>query len=445
MIDQSAPEQLTVGDLMTFWVETPSTAFQIGLAAVLDAEPLVDADGSLRLEELRADLERRSSAIPRFRQRVRWNRLGKGRPAWVAAECFDIAVHVDVGRVPPPGDERAWLAWCATNAAMPLDHGEPLWRITFATGRADGAVGMLLVVHHAVFDGMAGVAAFERLFADPPTSGQRLAAVSSAGRPALVSPDELPTHPLRTLRRAAAQLPGAARVTRDVIHQLRARAPDLPWAGPIDDTRHVAVVRRRLDHVHASARDLGSTVNDLVLAAVASALRDLLRAGGDEPSRPLRASMPIAVPGPAVNAGRLVIVELPVTEMTIMDRLQDIAAQTRALKLSGDLTHADVTNAKGFPVFLVHAAIAWASRRAGSRVNLYVTNVVGPSEILRLGCSRLSELVPISPLSAGIHLGVTVFSYAGELIVSFQVDGAIADVDLLAAAVGEALDALALA
>jgi hypothetical protein len=229
-----------------------------------------------------------------------------------------------------------------------------------------------------------------------------------------------------------------------VIKELKIKAPTTALAGTLGPTRQLAVVRRRLDDVHTAAHAWHVTVNDLALAAVASGLRALLVALGEQPpAQPLRASMPVAVVGRRANAGRMVIVELPVDDLAPVERLQRVAASTRRHKGEGDLAHTELTHSDAFPLFLARAGFRWLRRHGAGRVNLYTTNVVGPPTPLRVAGALLYDVIPIAPLVAGVRLGVAIFSYAGGLIITPHADGALSHLDLLADAIGEELDRLA--
>ncbi|MEP6463744.1 MAG: wax ester/triacylglycerol synthase domain-containing protein [Frankiaceae bacterium] len=346
----SAVDRLGTGDLSAFWAEGPGTPFQVAVAGSLEAAPLLDARGGLDLDRLLADLERRTRRVPRMRQRVHWTRFGQGRPFWQDDDSFEITRHVEHQAVPPPGDEAAWLASCAELAVVPLRRDRPLWRLTLVTGRADGAVGLLLVVHHAMVDGLAGVATLTELL-DPaplqapalpwqpkPAPVRRVLVRDAVGERVAA---------LLTALRALPALPGLLRglgATREALSTL---APTTPLSGPIGCTRRLAVVRRPLADLRAAAHATGVTVNDVVLAAVATGLRAiLLHRGVDVTGLELRASMPVAVRGRDQNEGALVVVPLPVDEPDLPRPLARIAASTQALKESGDIAHADITNSR---------------------------------------------------------------------------------------------------
>jgi hypothetical protein len=103
--------------------------------------------------------------VPELRRHIRWTGFGQGRPAVVDDYDFDIGRHltdVDLAGVDEPG----FWGWCANRSVEPLDRDHPLWRVTLVTGLASGQVGVLVVMHHALADGIAGALQAQRLL-DP--------------------------------------------------------------------------------------------------------------------------------------------------------------------------------------------------------------------------------------------------------------------------------------
>jgi hypothetical protein len=136
------------------------------------------------------------------------------------------------------------------------------------------------------------------------------------------------------------------------------------------------------------------------------------------------------------------VLPLPVAEADPARRLTRVVAITRAAKAGRDRDRRGLLASPLVPISLLRLGIGWLRRRGGSRVNLYVTNVPGPPRPLWLLGARLRVAVPIAPLVAGVPLAVAALSYAGDLVVSFQTDGAVADLGVLAAGAAEDLDAL---
>ena len=106
----------------------------VAALGVVDGTDLLDAAGRLRLEEVRADLERRLHLAPRLRRVLVRPRPGLGPAAWADDARFDIRWHMRARPVPPPGDEAALLAACSDLNQPPLDRSRPLWELWLLPG-----------------------------------------------------------------------------------------------------------------------------------------------------------------------------------------------------------------------------------------------------------------------------------------------------------------------
>ena len=445
-------DRLGVGDLATLWAEEPGTPMHIGLAGLLDPEPLVDEHGRPRLDELRAAVEARLDRVPQLRRRIRWTGFGQGRPALTDDQELAITRHVvavDLGGL----EERGFWTWCAGQALEPFDRAHPLWRVTLATGLAGGRAGVLVVMHHALADGVAGAALAGRLL-DPAPDTVVPARPWRPARPP--GPLALAVDAVATWLAAVAaglahlsRAPAAIRAAHWDLAATRAavaqRAPATSLSRPIGRGRQLAVLHRPLDQVKQVGHVHGATVNDVLLSAVAGGLRRLL-VGRGEPvaGLELRVSVPVGAPGGSRNAGGStpMVLPLPVGDPDPASRLASVVAITRAAKAGRDRGYRGLLASPLVPTGLLRLGVRWLRRHGGSRVNLYVTNVPGPARPLWLAGARLRVAVPIAPLVAGVPLAVAALSYAGDLVVSFQMDGGAADLEVLAGGVADELDTL---
>jgi hypothetical protein len=179
--------------------------------------------------------------------------------------------------------------------------------------------------------------------------------------------------------------------------------------------------------LRAAAHTHGCTINDLLIAAVTAGLRDLLRSRGEcRDGLVLRASVPVGAQ--QGSAGGMFIASLPVGVPDKAERLQIIRQATSAGK---GRPNQGVAGIVALPPSLARLGAAWAKRRATTHINLYVTNVPGPTSALYLAGARLLEAVPLAPLVAGVKLSVTALSYNGQFAVSLLVDDSIPDLSVL--------------
>jgi diacylglycerol O-acyltransferase / wax synthase len=407
------------------WAEDFGWSENIGALAILDSTRLLDPDSRVRIEAVRRAVEPRLQLVLRFRQLLYRPRRGLGWPLWVDAPSFDLAEHVRLQPLAAPGDEAQLLAACARLHRRPLDPARPLWEAWLLPGLPEGRVGLFLRAHHSLADGVAGVAAFGALLhltADPP-----------APVPLPWTPAPMPTTGQLLADNLRRRLRGLGRGLAGLAHPSRmlrgARSASAAWRGgfaqraprtslnrPIGADRRLAVVRAHLEAAKQVAHARHATVNDVVLAAVAGGLRQLLAGRGEEvEGLVLRVAVPVSLhqerPGRARgNQDGMMMVPLPLGELDPVRRLDLIAAETAARK-----PKARAQTGSGIFRF---AAVqrAWYRFLANQRsVNLVVSNVPGPPVPLYLAGARLLELFPVVPILGNVTLGVGVLSYAGQL------------------------------
>jgi WS/DGAT/MGAT family acyltransferase len=417
--------RLTLGELATVWVDEPVAPFQIALAGQFDATPFLRDDGTVDLQRIRAELVRRAGRVPALRRRVVWTPVGRGRPYWTDDADFDPGRHVACASLPAG---VSFIEWCAQQIVEPLDRDRPLWRAAVVPGLPGARFGALIVLHHAVADGLTGVALAASLMDAVPEGGlpDRPAPRPGPAAPSAAAPSTAP--PRRSL---PARLRQHWRQLVDAAADFRTPAPVTSLSRPIGAHRRLATVSMPLQDVHQAGLRLGVSVNDLLLAAVSGGLRELLAGRGDElTGLVLRTSMPVGARG-AGQATGILLVGLPVGDPDPLSRLAAIHREATLLKTRLQAGGGDVLDVLHLPTPAARTAVRWMRRIAGRRVNLFVTNVPGPAAPLELAGARLLEAVPIAPLVRGVPLGIAALSYAGTLNVSIDADAAIDDLEVL--------------
>lgn len=480
--------RLRPADLANLWAEGPGSPLQIALVAEFAAGPLVLPDGRPDLPRIRAELARRAGRVPELTRRVRWTRLGEGLPVWVD-DPSDPAERIGFATLPAGAD---LVGWCADRVVVALDRDRPLWRAEIVDGLPCGWFGLVVVLHHALADGLAGVALAGRLLdagpdgdagrgragggAPGPSAGAAGAPAAGAGGVAdaagggapaagaagdgrAVSGERTagaePTHRelvadalrrrLRSVRAAVRSLPrlpaGLRRVGRGVagtVRVLRRPAPPTSLPRRLGPRRRLAAVRMPLADVRAAGHAADATVNDVVLAAVAAGLRARFTARGEPvDGLALPVSMPVARGGG--RPGGMVLVSLPVGEPDPVRRLAAITAATTRAKAQLRAGEGDLFDVGRLPVPVARLAVRWMRDRAARYVSLFVTDVPGPPQPLWLAGARMLDAVPVAPLSADVPLGVAVLSYAGTLAVAVNADAHVDDLDVLVRGIADEL------
>ena len=445
-------DRLTAEDRLMLWPDQLWPQ-EIGALAILDGRPLLYPDGRLRINAVRQAVEARLHLVPRFRQVLNVPRRGLGGPMWVDDPGFDVAEHVRVTNVPAPANDAALLSVTEELRRCRLDRSRPLWDMWFLTGLPDQRIGLFARMHHAIADGIAGVAtlgAFFDVSADTP---------SGTARP--WTPARMP--PSRALiadniRRHAAGLGGAlshlARPT-DTMRHIRDACPTVRsifFASPtprtsLDQTigpdRALAIIRGNLDLTKRAAHRHDAKVNDVVLDITAAGLDALLRSRG-ETAKDL--ALPVYVPVTLRRAqdrddarGNMIgqmIVSVPIGECDPGARLEQIAVAATRQKES---SHPNLGTL--FRSRLVRMALLALLQR--HPVSVTTADVPGPPHAVYFAGARLLEVFPVLPLIANVTIGVGALSYAGQFNIGVVADqDAIPDLVTFVAAAQDELSAL---
>lgn len=448
-------QRLSGLDAGFLYMETPSLHMHTLKVAVLAPPP----EGALPFEEMRAEIGRTLPRLPPLRRRLVEVPLRFHHPVWIDDPDFDLEYHVRRVVLPPPGDRRALEAAIGDLAGLPLDRDRPLWRMHVFEGLADGRLAVLVKIHHAVADGAAASAllanamqvAGEPAPGEPPSEVWRPEPVPAASRlladafvdhlhqlaglPGLLRRTVRGVAGLRTHRREA-----GVRPPLPVLH-----TPRTPFNTALTPHRAFATATVALDDARAVKQAFGVTLNDVVLAMVAGALRGMLLEWGELPDRPLVAGVPVAadpVTGPAGAAGsaaaaggarpsgpRLAGNRVSNLFTTLATDMADPVARLRAIHrvtaeakvqqrlLGADTFAAWVQYTPPGPFSWV--VRQWSRRRIADRmrppINLVVSNVPGPVRQLEAAGARLDEIYSVGPVLEGIGLNVTVWSYRDRL------------------------------
>ncbi len=438
-------ETLTPLDASFLYMESDHTPMHMGFIGVFESGPLHDANGRLRLDDVRAEVESRLPLVPKLRQRVRFPLVGESAPVWVDDEEFDITNHVHQAALPDPGDEAQLLDLCARLMSYPLDRSHPLWDLWLIDGLEGGRVGLLEMLHHSVADGLAGVELATVLLDLEPKAPAHRRGVVWQPAPA---PPRIPLA-VNALARFGAlgwelaadgwrALRHPSQTSRVVSHYTSAFGSllsrpaatiDCSLNTPVGFDRCAKVVRQPMDELRRAERHFGVTLNDLLLTAIASGVHDLLSARGEVmEGRMLQVLVPVGADhhgdrelGNDVSA---MVVSLPIGAAPPAERLRVVADAERGAKVHDQAlaTHLLVNALDALPP----AALSAVSHLVHHQpfVNLVVTNVPGPPVPLYVLGARLLQAIPLVPLGGNLSLGVAALSYDGQLSIGILADPA---------------------
>lgn len=432
-------ERIGPGDLTQLATDVGPVAMNVGAVLVLES-----GGAGLDVDGLGRELARRVARIPRLRQRLRTLPWGFGRPVWIDDEAFDPGGHITTIPCPEPGDRRALLDLAVAQVTHPLPRTRPLWRAVLVTGLAGGDVGLVIVLHHVLADGIGGLAVLASLADAPGVPAGPPGAQPRARQPAPTLP-ELALDNAGTRLRALARVPGSlarVRLARDELgaHRLRTAAR-CSLNAPTGPRRRVTCIDVPIAALRAAARGHGATVNDVLLVAVTAAMAELLAARGERVPE-LVVSVPISARASATtrelgNEVGVMPVAVPVTG-SLPGRLTVVTGQTSAQKGMRRGASASLVG----PAFRGLAAVGvfrWFVDRQ-RLVNTFLTNLRGPAEPLTLDGVRIGRIVPVTVTAGNVTTAFAALSYAGRLTVSVIVDpDRVPDADALAEALRRSL------
>jgi diacylglycerol O-acyltransferase / wax synthase len=405
----------------------------------------------------------RADAVPRFRQKLAYPPAQTGRPFWIDDSNFNLEYHLRHSALPAPGSEEQLRRMAARVFSQQLDRSKPLWELWLIQGLTRNRFALVTKTHHAVVDGVSGVDIATVLFdlnpvpepADPdrtwaPEPEPSAATLLAKGVEDLV---RTPVRAVRRLERVVEHPDSAVRQVRDAVEAVSEvgwnfanPAPKVPLNVEIGSHRRFVWVRSDLDHLKRVKNVFGGTVNDVVLAVVAGALRDWLRGRGIRTQGlELRAQVPVSIRGQDEHGqlgNRLAVMRapLPVYIDDPVRRLETVTRAMQGLKQSKQALGAEVIsrfNDFAPPTLLAQAARINFSTRL---FNLTVTNVPGPQVPLYVLGRELEDVFPVGFLPPNQALFVAIMSYNGGVNFGLLADyDAMDDVDVVAQGIEAAI------
>ena len=427
-VDRASP-----ADLMQLATDVGPAPMHVGAVLVLGTGPGFSVQEAQRL------LGDRIRAVPRLRQRLHRAPPGCGRPSWADDPAYDLRHHVQQRRCPPPGDQRALLEVAAAVSGEPLPRSRPLWSATFVTGLADGSAGLVIIMNHVLADGIGGLAVLAQLVDEDP--GLPSATPEAGGFPLPPPQAAVAADAWAGRARRLADLAGSVRAIRHGLAELGGAYP--PRTLPPTSLNQPTGPRRRLDVATAdlaAIRELGhtygSTINDVILAAITGSLRALLASRGEQLDL-VTISVPVsarqeAFGGQLGNQIGVMPVSLPANG-GLAARITQIAAITRQRKTAARGTSAALLG----PPFRLLAAtglLRWFINRQ-RLVHTFATNLRGPGQPLTFAGAPVQAIIPIPNTTGNVTVTFAALSYTGTLQLTVLSDPSrVPDVALLTAA-----------
>ena len=453
-------KQLSGLDASFLYMETPTTFGHVSGLGIYQ-RPSPDFSP---YDEVHSRFGALVGAVEPFRRRIVQVPFGLDHPYWIDDADFDLDYHVRHLGLAPPGSIDQLGEQVARIFGRALDRSRPLWEVYVIEGLEDGRWALMTKFHHSTVDGAAGVIMLNMLTdSDPGATGHP--------EPVAWNPEPVPTdmdllrrtalsfarRPLKGMRtqlrigQTIAEAVGvpavseAVAVTRANVRRVVRRnlaprpdnerrvrlpitsAPPTPWNKSITAHRRFAMRSASLEDIKRLKNLIGGTVNDVVMALCTGALREYLLVHDALPDRPLRAMVPVSIrtgneDDPWTNRVSAIVADLPTNCADPLERVRLCQVAMEDAKKQFDLIPADVImeGSQATSPLVATAAVRLASRmrlanRFTTPVNVVISNVPGPRHPLHFAGAQMDNYIPLSIVTDGMGLNITVHSYLDRL------------------------------
>ncbi|MFC9841372.1 wax ester/triacylglycerol synthase family O-acyltransferase [Rhodococcus sp. NPDC127530] len=385
---------------------------------------------------------------PIFRKRARRSVTTLGQWGWDTATDVDVDYHVHRNAVPVPGGMCELMTLVSRLHGTPLDRGRPLWEMHLIEGLAEGRYAVYTKIHHALADGASAMNLLRRSMSEDPTRRgmpapwQPAAPATATGMagpaPASSMPINLrglPSQVLRAARDAAGEVAGLAPALAGTVDRalraeggpLSTRAPHTMFNVAIGGARHFAARTFPLERIRLLAKHADATINDIILAMSAGALRTYLHDLGALPAEPLIAMVPVSLrpntsgtDSESASGNRIGVLMCnlathlpdPAHRLdTVRTCMREGKHALRAMSPGQVLA----TSALGAAPLGIEMLLG---RRGPQRppFNLVISNIAGPDTPLYWNGARLDSLYPLSIPVTGQALNITCTSSDDQLV-----------------------------
>jgi diacylglycerol O-acyltransferase / wax synthase len=434
-------KRLSGWDALLLYSETPNVHMHTIKAGIIDVSGF---EGTPDIAAFREILYHRLHKLDPMRFQLVDIPFKFHHPMWREHVDIDLEYHVRPLRLPSPGGRREFDDAVGEIASTPLDRSKPLWVMYFTEGLADGNVAVISKVHHALADGVASGNLIARAMdlQDAPNDDRDSFETDPPPAPA-----ELMNAAFRDHLRQIGRLPGALRYTAQGIGRVRRSSRKLstlsrPFEPPPTFMNHTLTTQRRfatatlaLDDVKETRKQLGVTINDVVLAIAAGAVRELQLKYDGKVVGPLLVSVPVSIdPDPNRiwgNKFTTLTVAVPTQIAEPVERVHEVHGAAESAKEAHHLLGPELYGrwAAYFPPASVEAMSQRMalSTKQSKMLNFLVSNVPGPRERGKVAGAVVREFYSVGPLLAGSGMNITVWSYADQLSISVLTDDATVD------------------
>jgi diacylglycerol O-acyltransferase len=423
-------------------LESPEMPMHVGSMQILDLPAGYEGDF---YEDAKRYLGARMHLADVFQRKLELMPFELANPVWVEDDDLDLDYHVRHVILPRPGTREQLEKYVARLHSSLLDRSRPLWEVYVIEGLNTGQIALYSKMHHATIDGQAGVAVTRALYTptatpDPvkkPRSRKHLSR-SQIGMAELAGAGL--SNALQQYVKLVKALPAGAKALASVFFPVSEgdgkrhfalpkgwnRAPRTQFNVAVTNQRSFAARSLPLAEVKSMAKASGASLNDIVMAICAGALRRYLADYDALPAKPLVAAVPVSLREAGnTDTGNQVTMML----VSLATDLEDPIARLAAIHASADIGKKFTGSIKaaipmdfpsfGAPWLMSGLASLYGRSRLADRlppiVNVAISNVPGPQFPLYFAGAKLAEWYPVSIPAHGIALNITVQSYDGAV------------------------------
>jgi len=433
-------ESISGMDATFLYTETPTSPMHVGSVAVIE--------GALDFATFRNRIRSRIHMVPKLRKRLVYVPMSIDYPYWVDDPNFDIDMHINHIKLPGKGDWKALRQVASSIFSEHLDQSRPLWSFTFVEGLdhipqvKKGSVAVISKIHHVAIDGAGGAGILGLIFDMSPIKTEfkepkpfNPAPIPNELAMVLKSTMSFAQNPLK-FPKLLSEVFTATFKSGVLSRAQRADLPTAPFTAPATPINGLVAARRKwntailsLDRIKVLKKKMGTTINDVILAICAGALRRYLLEKNKLPKKPLVAMVPISTRGSGIESSgnniSSMLVQLATNIENPIERLEVIQENTDRGKTYNGAVGAKTLSkmAEAVPFGVANQAARLYSRFHVSELhnpvfNVTITNVPGPQFPLYLEGHKLLSIMGMAPVIDGMGLIITVLSYDGHVTIS---------------------------
>ena len=437
---RSAPVRLNTLDAAWLFTEARATPNHVGGLLPFKLPAGAPAD---YMRRLMADFRNHREFAPPWNRRLKYAFTKNPVPAWIEDDNIDLEYHVRHAALPWPGGERELGELVGRLQSQPLDLSRPPWECTLIEGLAGERFALFIKMHHSLIDGVSGMKLLQRAMASDPEQSLTAPPFWATGQGRRVESER--DESAATFANAAASAMQALRGQAQSVPQLILAfgkmvkrigdpaegmvvpfdAPGSVLNGRVREKRRFATQQFSLQRMRTLAAAAGCTLNDVVLAMCAGALRRYLLDSDSLPEKSLTAGIPVSVrPKDDEGTGNAITFIIASLGTDIVDPVQRLAAIRASVQHAKEhvqsLPKAAMTQ---YTVLLMAPTILTLLTGIGGRTrpmfNVTISNVPGPEKPMYFRGAELLATYPASIVTHGQALNITCQSYAGSMNFGF--------------------------